>query len=118
MIMPSQNIDESVVDVVLILSTLYHQPRFHLSDQHQGHLGVLFRVQAHGDPGCPCRFGQGHSNVFQQAACVFCQPGQRDLWDDQLTQVNVTNDTFHLLQQMPQGLYPQLCGASSPCCCG
>jgi len=106
MIMSFQNTDEIAADVVFIPNTLYYQAIFDLSDQCQGHLGALFRVQAHCDPGCPCRLGQEYPDAFQQAPCVFRQPGQRDLWDDQLAQMNVTDDTFHSLQQMPQGTYP------------
>ena len=106
MIMSFQGADEILADVILIVGTPIIDPFWDRSDQCQGHLGTLFRVQAHGDPGCPCGLGQGHPNVFQQAPCVFRQSGQRDLRDDQRAQMNVADDTFHSLQQMPQGLYP------------
>lgn len=106
MIMLFQDTDESLADVTLVVGTPLADPFGGRSDQRHGHLSTLFRVQAHGDPRHPCGLRQGHPNVFQQALCIFRQPGQRDLWDDQLVQMNATDDTFHSLQQMPQSLYP------------
>jgi len=98
MVMSYQDVDEILADVVLMVGTTRIDVFRDRLDQRQGHLDVCFRVQAHSDPGYPCGLGQGYSDVFQQAPCVFCQPGQRDSRDDQLTHifVKLSNRTLNM----------------------